>query len=352
MLRILLLVSLFILQSFSETRLCGVLEGSQTWTLQKSPIIITGDLYIPKNSRLSIEAGVQVLFEAPLPCADEVVQLNWADSQWTSIKIDGALYIRGSPDKPILFAPVKPNKAGPGWDGIYLRYKSRAMTFIEGAHFMGAHKAIYALGTEIALHHCLFDGNTHGIVLEQASHLHIYNSIFTRNQSAGIKIQESNPIIENNLFYKNRGFGIRADSRVEVTVRHNAFFENTEGSCHKCPAGVLIPLKRNEKGDSLDRYNNLYADPVLPLTPAWEEARRKDKRFPTPLNQVLDTQMAVSHARFRKKSLPVPDTLAPQGNGNWKLSIYSPLIDGGNPAKTFQDTDGSVNDIGIFGGKY
>lgn len=336
----------------AETHFCGIIDQGIDWTLAGSPYIVTGDIYITNGGRLSIESGVEVLFDKPIPCQDEVVQLNWADSQWVSIKVDGSFFVKGIPTKPVRFAPHKKPFSGPGWDGIYLRNKSRALARVDGGYFIGAHKAIFAQHSEIVVTHSIFESNNIGLYLDNGSHVHAYNNVYAKNQSAGIYVVGSNPIIENSLFYKQTGFGIWADSRLGVTVRYNAFYKNLDGHCYHCPAGTLKMNNKTERGDSTDAHQNMIADPILVGTDSYTKARTKDIKLPTPLAQVSDSQMAEKHEKFKKKIGATPDTLHPFGIEPWRISKYSPLRNEGNPAKEFADRDSSRNDIGLFGGKW
>jgi len=109
--------------------------------------------------------------------------------------------------------------------------------------------------------------------------------------------------IENNVFadvdtllysYRNRTGGIRFNSFFDFTVISNDTSFDPRIT------------QTNANGDSVDSHFNLYLDPRIAS----------------------------------------PDSL------DFRLYADSPLIDAGNPDSTFNDVDGTVNDIGLFGGPF
>src|SRR5690606_19150669 len=68
---------------FAATEVCGTLSLAAEWTAKESPYLVTGDIFIPGNSRLRIGPGVIVRFAKPRPCPsdkDPYPQEDWADS--------------------------------------------------------------------------------------------------------------------------------------------------------------------------------------------------------------------------------------------------------------------------------
>lgn len=336
----------------AKTEFCGAIEQGVDWTLQDSPIHLTNDVFVTTQGRLSIEAGVVVILEKPKPCKSKIIQLDWADSQFTSIKVDGSFFIKGTPENPVLFKPAQVLANKPGWYGIYILNKSRVLVRIEGGVFENAHKAVISKKSQFVIKNSLFQNNNIGVHAENGSHLHLYNNLFTKNLSAGIYVFGSNPIIENNLFYHQIGYGIWSDSRLNVTIRYNGFWKNPDGHCYRCPASVLRMTQTDQKSDSLDEHFNLIKDPIFFEGPTYLKAKEKDLRLPTPLEKTQDVKMGTMQKEFQKKYSPPPDTTHPRGKGPFRLSYYSPFKNKGNPASQYNDTDGSRNDMGLFGSSY
>lgn len=77
----------------------GVVSG--TWSLSGSPYHVKGDVNVPANSTLAIEAGVEVRFDPGV-----------------NLTVYGIISALGSDEKPIQFSATDTTK---GWEGIWLR---------------------------------------------------------------------------------------------------------------------------------------------------------------------------------------------------------------------------------------
>lgn len=60
-------------QTLAATEVCGTFSLATEWTAKDSPYLVTGDIFIPGNSRLRIGPGVIVRFAKPKPCASDKV---------------------------------------------------------------------------------------------------------------------------------------------------------------------------------------------------------------------------------------------------------------------------------------
>ena len=137
---------------FAQTQVSGNQSG--TWALNDSPYEVTGDITIPSGQTLSIEAGVQVIFQG-----------------YYRIYVDGKIEANGDENNQIIFTPANQNT---GWGGIRLDGTPDISIF----------------------HYCKFEyGKTdatgnypdmHGgaIVLKDAN-AQFYNCIFSHNDATG-----------------------------------------------------------------------------------------------------------------------------------------------------------------------
>jgi hypothetical protein len=370
--------------AFSDTEVCGTLSLAAEWTAAQSPYVVTGDIFIPQTSRLRIGPGVTVRFEKPRPCESEKVlskehakghaepipQVDWADSAYTGIKIEGTFFCIGTEDKPIVFEPAPP-KAGAaparsavGWDGIRLSGLTADQVEIAFAEFRGANQAVTAEKSGFYVHHCLFEGNNTGLYLGLRGDLAVINCAFIGNLSAGIVIRKGGPRITGTIFSGNHGYGIWGDGRNTARITNNDFWNSGEEHCYRCPYPVLAAeaeakgKKEKEKagGAERDPLGNMAVNPVFLGTPDYQAARAADLKTPTPVHLVKDPELAKLEAEARAKSeksgkaAQAAADFEPQGKGPYVLSEYSPLIDAGPPGRDFRDRDGSRNDIGLHGG--
>jgi len=325
---------------------CGIIDVPVTWTKEKSPYRITGDIQISPAARLTIEAGVEVLI-VPGEACGETKQQDWADSTFISIKALGALIIKGTEKEPVRFLPENHVPGKIQWDGIRLPLKSRESVNIEYIHIMGAHKGINASYSTFNVGNSLFMGNNTGISLENEGDASIYNCIFTENLSSGIYISNSRPSIAANIFYKNSNFGIWSDSRKSPRIQNNIFFENADLDCRYCPAGTTKIVK-NENGTFKDKFENIYSDPIFVGSAAEKLMEKKDINLPTPKENIKDTSLQ----RVYETSANLPPQAAnPNANLPFVPSKYSPAINAAPNTDFFKDEDGSRGNIGIYGGK-
>jgi len=343
--QILSLLAMLALSAFAED-VCGMIDVPVTWTKEKSPYRITGDIQIPSASRLTIEAGVEVLI-VPGEACGETKQLDWADSTFISIKAYGALIIKGTDKEPVRILPENHTQGKIQWDGIRLPLKNKESVSIEYLHIMGAHKAINASYSIFNVGSSLFMGNNTGIWMEDEGDLAIYNCMFTENLSAGIYISNSRPAIAANIFYRNSTFGILSDSRKSPRIQSNLFFANADTDCRYCPAGTTKVIT-NENGTFKDKFENIFSDPIFVGSEKEKTMKKKDLNLPTPKENIKDTSLQKIYETSTGKSQQAasPSTVRP-----FVLSKYSPALNAAPNTDFFKDEDGSRGDIGIYGGK-
>jgi hypothetical protein len=361
------------LAASAATEVCGTFDLATEWVAKESPYIVTGDIYIPGNSRLRIGPGVIVRFAKPKPCAQEkepIPQVDWSDSAYTSIKADGTFYTLGTEEQPVLMEPEDYKPGVIGWDGVRLSGHRLGAAEISFTVFRGANLAVNVDHGGFFIHHSLFEGNNTGVLAGMRGDVGIINCNFIGNLSAGVVIRKGSPRIANNIFQGNRSYGIWGDGRPAIQTFNNAFWENREDACFKCPFAVLDMNRVNANKDTCDRYGNLAVDPMFVGTPSVKAAEELDVDTPTPAHLIKDQKLADMEAeaaakkekekeaepkdakadKAKEKDKKKKKKFAPIGNGPFILSKYSKLTDAGHPGGDFKDRDGSRNDIGMHGG--
>jgi len=346
------LIVLFLLAAanlaFASTDVCGILDVPATWTKENSPYRITGDIQIPPASRLTIEAGVTVLVATGEACG-ETKQLDWSDSTKISIKAFGPLIIKGTQEEPVRILPENHVPGKIQWDGIRLPMKNKEGVSLEFIHIMGANKAINASYGKFNVGNSLFLGNSTGIWMEDEADLSIYNCIFAENLSAGIYISNSRPSIAANIFYKNFNFGIWADSRPSPRIQNNIFFANADTDCRYCPVGTAKTFKKENSNIPIDKFGNIYSDPVFAGSEKEKKLMERDPKRPTPAANIKDTVIR----QIYEKSQGTPSTAETTTSESlpYSLSKYSPGINAAPKTDFFKNADNSQGDIGLYGGK-
>jgi len=342
--QILTMLAVLAISAFAEN-VCGMIDVPVTWTKEKSPYRITGDIQISPAARLTIEAGVEVQI-VPGEACGETKQLDWSDSTFISIKAFGPIIIKGTEKEPVRILPENHIPGKIQWDGIRLPLKNKESVHIEYLHIMGAHKAINTSYSTFNVGNSLFMANNTGIWLEDEGDVAIYNCVFTENLSAGIYVSNSRPSIAANIFYKNSNFGIWSDSRKSLRIHNNIFFANSDTDCRYCPAGTAQIVK-NENGTFKDKFENIYSDPIFVGSEKEKIMEKKDLNLPTPKQNIKDTSLqriyetSTGHAQPKTASTDLP----------FVPSKYSPALKAAPNTDFFKNTDGSKGDIGIYGGK-
>jgi parallel beta-helix repeat protein len=355
MLRSFYLIVLFLsLSTYSAAEeLCGIIDTPTTLAKAKSPYRVRGDLYISPSARLTLEAGVELIIVPGEACGD-TRQLDWSDSNFISIKVDGALFITGTPLEPVRIAPEN-HKAGKiQWDGIRIRNKRPVLVQIENLHIAGAHRALSVSYSSFHVANSLFIDNNTGIWLSDEAEISLYNNLFTGNRSAAVYIEESNPSLIANIFYQNPNYAIWSDSRPKPRIEYNLFYQSGDAHCWRCPPGIGVKNSVNERGDSTDRNLNLFQDPIFLGSPADLQRQKLDPSLPTPRPQSIDSTLHHLYAKsdsLGRTGLPTPPRYTPLGYGIWRLSRYSPALDAAPDISFFRDENDTRGDIGLFGGK-
>jgi hypothetical protein len=279
----------------SYTEISGTISG----TLKKnnSPFLITENLKITANDTLTIEPGVKLYFK-------DGVRFN----------LNGSIKAVGTKELPIVFTAFLND-----WEGIQIVAPIGESKFqfctIERVYLPQENQIKYGAvninTANVEFNNCLFQYNyvQYGgaLALETAS-VTVVNSIFYRNESVAyggaiLSERSSNKII-NNTFYQNYclnyGGGIVFVEPVNEELQNNIFFDN-----HSFLGDPRIEIISGDSANVSEQYNFLAFGMMNPLF--------------------------ISTSDFH-------------------LSNDSPCIDAGNPEPQCNDSDGTRNDQGAYGG--
>lgn len=164
---IILLLMLVSVLARAETRVSGNVSG--VWEIDGSPYIVTGDLTIPRNNRLVIEQGVEVLFDGDY-----------------RLTVNGGIIAEGEPENMILFSR---NRRNDHWNSIYIRNPSYENTLsyciIEYSESRDG-GGLYNCNGVITVSDCIFRNN------------------YCEVDGGAIYFEDCNPVVTDNRFYSNR----------------------------------------------------------------------------------------------------------------------------------------------------
>lgn len=202
----------------------GVITQNETWKGAINHIIL-GNVTIPENITVEIEAGADVLFQDP-------ANTNIGP---LSIFVNGTLIINGTQVDPITFMPrVQAGKEMPGdWGSVYYNATandtaSKVSNFIMGYGTEG----LYLEDTNILVE----NGHVHNMsqvgILSYASSAIIRNCTIKHNNFGIWAEAGGEPLIENNTLEWNRYDGFYGVSRVNPTIINNRAWYNLDDGIH------------------------------------------------------------------------------------------------------------------------
>lgn len=227
-----LLTALTLLLSLQLTTAQNIINGGSVeglWTLNNSPYLIRGPIFVDDHKTLQIEAGVEVIFET----TDRMI-------------INGNIIAIGNSSDTILFSTDNPER---GWGGIrfenvlpgndnsnlsYCKFEYANAMGNWPYHSGGAIGVLYT--NNLSIEHCLFENNkalgqsgigpdylaSGGAIAIWLSEIRLSKNVFRNNESVNggaIFINNySKAIIDNSLFYGNTAL----DSGGAISVSDHA----------------------------------------------------------------------------------------------------------------------------------
>jgi len=210
------------------------------------------------------------------------------------------------------------------------------------------------------------DNGWDGVALYRGATAYIADNIISKGRGAGIGITwdavatvyrnriseywkgigtfgDSKAVVRNNLVFDNLGWGIIATGTSFLDASNNVVYNNGN-----CGFAVWSQDARGRCTNNVITKNGWRKEWVCPKVGMW--MAEENNNFQISHNDVWDNQ----EGNYRD----LPDLTAQSGNisvdpgfedtEKFKLKTNSPLIDSGNPLLT--DPDGTISDIGLYGG--
>lgn len=289
-----------------------------------SPVVRSNE--ITGNSSRAVGGGIAVRGSSANPLIQDneihhnhtrVCHQGFCEDPAAFAGLGGGIYLGDGATGEILGNHIHHNAAWGAGGGIY-----SGDLWAGSFRLMAGGGASVIRNNTIAANTADWDG---GVVIEDlqgAEPLVLENNVISRNQGtygggSGIRIINSNVLLINNTIYGNRGsnqpgYGINASGGEPVEIRNNIVVENDE-------YGICAPP------DAVLEYNNVYGHTVADYCPG--------------------TVPGIG-------SISVdPRFVAPE-SGDFHLQLDSPARNAGDPAPEYNDTDGTRNDLGAFGGPH
>ncbi|MFO7897091.1 MAG: PKD domain-containing protein [Candidatus Cloacimonadales bacterium] len=289
----------------------GKLAGN--WSSQYNPYIISANSTIEAGDLLNIAAGTEIII------------------QDAALMVYGEIYSVAEENNKTSFSSETE------WDGIRVIGSEAIATFLHNK-FSNATEAAISLEDEpLALvQQSLFVENHSGakaaaIEISNASNVQIYQNVIKNNSSASgpaaIACLGADPQIKNNLIYGNSAnFGAFAFKNNSVPiVINNTVADNSSESALMIIFNSLPIVRNNILRDEAELALIINSAPEF-------------------------TYNNISGGMEGTGNIDADPLFVDAANGNYLLAENSPCIDAGDPAADFNDPDGSINDMGAWGG--
>ncbi|MGE5411980.1 MAG: right-handed parallel beta-helix repeat-containing protein [Clostridiales bacterium] len=316
--------SIVYLEGRAGTYVSGNVSG--IWTAGNSPYIIDDAAIVPAGSTLTIEPGVTIKFKSSTEYQKGAI-----------LKVYGTLIAIGTPKDSIIFTRLGNEGC---WNTIFLqntedrcRFEYCSFSYGSGTQvsIFTSPAALYCYNSMPKVKNCIFQNNSSGIYIVQASSskiLEISGCTFRENSGYAICNQAPNTIIRNNLIHLNL-YGIMTTTATRI--ENNTIVRNDIGlssSGQKRPSVKNCIIRYNTTADIEDRYTSDKSD----------------------LIKVSFSNISQAWPGYGNISLP--PLFVNENIGDYHLLPSSPCIDGGDPKDNYSlepVPNGSVIDMGAYG---
>ncbi|MFO7447396.1 MAG: right-handed parallel beta-helix repeat-containing protein [Ignavibacteriaceae bacterium] len=276
-------------QNFGYTEISGTVSG----TLRKSnsPYLVKEDIYVDNNKTLNVEPGTELYFEKN-----------------KSFIVNGNLFLLGTKD-----APIRLLAYDDAWRGININNSEESVIrfcVIDGTNNLDTDKSAVAVSN---------------------SNIIITNSIFSNNASQyGGALNFDSSIVElyNNIFKENYAAyygGAVLSTNSTLQVINNTFFKNW---CDNYGGGIVLFNSPSVIENNIFNNGNKTGNPGI-------------------ASGSQDFSLVKSNYNFLSTDVIAPGFIS---EDDLHLHTNSPCRNAGNPAPEYNDSDGTQNDQGAYGG--
>jgi len=277
----------------SATYVEGSITQDTIWTLTDSPFVVSKNVTVYPNVKLTIEPGVEIKF-----------------GEKFSLIVNGQLIANGTQDKMITFTSNKDQPEAGDWNAI---------------EFKGTEPSVLA--------YCSIKYAKHGTTIENGN-VEIKNCEISDNLESGIYVTGNNQAtIQNNTIRSNLdGILLTGNSTSGVNIRQNTVLSNTQSGIHLDAdaynnIGILYNvLSANTKGfyvsgqastsitNNSISYNNvgIYYEQAQDHEAHWNDIYGNDYGMDVTSNAVVDA----TYNYWGNESGPYHISLNPAGKGD------------------------------------
>ncbi len=172
----------------------GVLHGDLVW---QGEVLISGDVVLEEDVKLTILPGTRIRFMAPLENGGGFTEHPHFPGNELIIK--GQIFAVGTSSSPIFFEAIDPKAEAGFWGAINLVGSKDAV--FEYCVFRQADSAIHSWESQVYIEQSVFENNLVGVRFNDSEILVEHNLL--RNNHTGIRFHFGSPVICENEFVSN-----------------------------------------------------------------------------------------------------------------------------------------------------
>lgn len=242
--------------AFCDTYLTNQEEVYGTWKKSGSPYIVQGEVIVPENKTLTIEAGVEVKFQTGenrfYRENDEISE----DFDLGFMRVKGKLIVRGTKKAMVRFSA---NGVG-NWGNVFFENSNGnklSYCWFSGAYYMrnitefeNATGALSFINSSANVENCVFSNNGWTAINCKNGSTPLFSNITIVGNKYGIECNsESNPTFEKIILWNNENeFYINGDSK--PTIKNSAIQSDDLPS--SIAASGTILLNKDPKFKNVD----------------------------------------------------------------------------------------------------
>jgi hypothetical protein len=336
----------------ASTPISGTIT-TDTWTSENSPYRISGAVTVPSGETLTIEAGVDVLFDSS-----------------AGFRIEGALHVFGTEADSVRFQPgdslrwggivvweadsvsMEYARLSGSGDGCMYVVKTPLMlrhVVMRGNGSDRQYSALYIASAAVTVDSCVFRGNDGESVvgISDCPVVRMSNCQIADNPgqyrylSGVVDVRGSTVLIDHTLIVGNGGTGVHLE-RGEVSINNCTIADNSGDGVDVTNEGGMKIRGSILWGNASDLTHSSWGD--YEPWPGRPEFPRTDPNYTiVEYSNVGTLQSYPQEIRGRTNV-----TVDPRFDDEYRLMASSQCIDSGDPY--ILDEDGTRSDIGAFGG--
>lgn len=311
------------------------LVDGEVWTVDQSPIHITGDLTV---LQLTIEAGVQVLVDG-----------NYR------ITVSGLLKANGTEQDSIIFRAAEGNASG--WAGIYFNNADpNSLLRYCRISQVTTNPALVINNTDFDLQHCVFSENQSSGLKLTASTVHLERCTIRNNGLQGVVVQSGSQLyLTACKISGNQDSGLEINDGQITLLNSIVSFNQKEGILLSGTGDILnctnsvIAYNSQEGVINLGGTHNI-VNSIIYFNSAAQQIVKISGSGQVNYSDVAQTGLGGTGNIMNDPQFTDINT--------FELAANSPAIDAGDPSASYNDryfppSRGTErNDMGAFGGPY